>query len=217
MIEPHSMDSVSGRAPHKSSGAGGKQLQFLAAKVVPPRCPGLIERPRFLAVVSQLSGKRLAVLKGPAGFGKTSLAVAWLERLQQSGNAVAWFTIDSDDDEPATFFFYVSHALQRACEGVGAAALDLIQESFLINPRAIVSTLMNGLADVDDEVYLVLEDYHWVTNPEIHEAVAFFLRRAPSHCHVVLTTRTEPALPLASLHRHRSESAAGDRCFGLAV
>src|SRR5438093_5979077 len=58
---------------------------------------------------------------------------------------------------------------------------------------------MNDLGDVDDEVYLVLEDYHWVTNPEIHEALAFFLRRAPSHCHVVLTTRTEPPLQLASL------------------
>src|SRR4029077_13639346 len=110
---------------------------------------GLIERPRLLDVTPQLSEKRLAVLKGPAGFGKTSLAVTWLQRLQQSGNAVAWLTIDADDDEPATFLFYVSHALQRACEGVGAAALDLIQESFLINPRSIVSTLMNDLADVD--------------------------------------------------------------------
>ena len=77
---------------------------------------------------------------------------------------------------PRPYFFYVAHALQRACEGVGTAAIDLIQESFLINPRAIVSTLMNDLADVDDDVYLVLEDYHWVTNPEIHEALAFFLR-----------------------------------------
>src|SRR4029077_5335186 len=118
---------------------------------------------------------------------------------QQSGNAVAWLTIDTDDDEPAIFLFYLAHALHHACEGVGAAAIDLIQESFLINPRAIVSTLMNDLADVDDEVYLFLEDYHWVANPDIHEALTFFLRRAPSHCHVVLTTRTEPPLPLASL------------------
>jgi len=199
LAEPLSTGSVSGPSALKGSTLGGKQLQFLTTKVVPPRCPGLIERPRLVGVTSQLSEKRLAVLKGPAGFGKTSLAVAWLQRLQQSGNAVAWFTIDPDDDDPATFFFYVAHALQRACEGVGTAAIDLIQESFLINPRAIVSTLMNDLADVDDDVYLVLEDYHWVTNPEIHEALAFFLRRAPSHCHVVLTTRTEPPLPLASL------------------
>src|SRR5258707_2038183 len=177
---------------------GGKQQQFLATKVVPPRCPGLIERPRLVDATSQLSEKRLAVVKGPAGFGKTSLAVTWLQQLQQSGNAVAWLTIDSDDDEPATFLFYVSHALQRACE-VGAAAIDLIQESFLINPRAVLSSLINDLADVDHEVYLFLEDYHWLTNPEVDDALTFFLRRAPSHCHVVLTTRTQPSLPLASL------------------
>jgi LuxR family maltose regulon positive regulatory protein len=82
---------------------------------------------------------------------------------------------------------------------VGAPAIGLIDESVLINPRAIVSTLINDLADVDDEVYLFLEDYHWVANPEIHETLAFFLRYAPSHCHVVITTRTEPPLPLASL------------------
>jgi LuxR family maltose regulon positive regulatory protein len=117
LVEPHSMRSVSGPPPGKDSMLGGKQLQFLATKVVPPRCPGLIERPRLLDVTSELSGKRLAVLKGPAGFGKTSLAVAWLQRLQQSGNAVAWFTIDPDDDEPATFLFYVAHALRGGRQG----------------------------------------------------------------------------------------------------
>lgn len=178
---------------------GGKQLHFLATKIVPPLCPGLIERPRLLVLTSQLSGKRLVLIKGPAGFGKTSLAVAWLQRLQLSGSAIAWLTIDTEDDEPATFLFYVAHALQRACKGVGTAAIDLIRESFLIDPRAIVSTLLNDLADLDDDVYLVLEDYHWVYNSEIHEALAFFLRRAPSNCHLVLTTRTEPPLPFASL------------------
>ena len=62
-----------------------------------------------------------------------------------------------------------------------------------------MSTLINDLADVDDEVFLFLEDYHWISNQEIHDALAFFLRHAPSNCHVVLTTRTEPPLPLASL------------------
>jgi LuxR family maltose regulon positive regulatory protein len=90
-----------------------KQLEFLATKVVPPRCEGLIPRPRLLDMVSQLSGKRLAMIKAPAGFGKTSLAAAWSQELQQSGNAVGWLTIDPDDDEPATFIFYLCHALQR--------------------------------------------------------------------------------------------------------
>src|SRR5438105_4362844 len=76
---------------------GGKQLPFLATKVVPPRCPGLIDRPRLLAMAAQLPAKRLAVIKAPAGFGKTSLASSWSDWLQQRGSSVAWLAIDSDD------------------------------------------------------------------------------------------------------------------------
>jgi LuxR family maltose regulon positive regulatory protein len=178
---------------------GGKQVPFLATKVVPPRCPGLIDRPRLLAAASRLPTKRLAVIKGPAGFGKTSLAASWSEWLRQRQSPVAWLTIDPDDDDPPRFFFYMMQAIQRSVGGVGGDAIDLINETFLISPQAVVTTLINDLSDIDDEMYLFLEDYHWIADPEIHEAVAFFLRHAPSHVHVVLTTRTEPPLPLASL------------------
>ena len=185
--------------PPEGAIPGGKRLHFLATKVVPPRCEGLIARPRLLAVASQLSTKRLAVIKAPAGFGKTSLVATWLPELQRSGHTVAWLTIDPNDAEPATFVFYMCHALQRAREKVGLAAIALIRESFLIDPRAILSALINDLSDIDDEVFLFLEDYHWIGNEDVHEALAFFLRHAPSNCHVVLTTRTEPPLQIASL------------------
>jgi LuxR family maltose regulon positive regulatory protein len=197
-MELHST-SPQGPATAKVPLPGGKRLPFLATKIVAPRSPGLIDRPRLLAMASQVPARRLAVIKAPAGFGKTSLAVSWSEWFGQRGSSVAWLAIDSDDNEPSRFFFYVTQAIRHAAPDVGADALDLIRETFLINPQAIVSTLINDLADIDEEVYLFLEDYHWVTDPGIHDAVAFFLKHAPSQAHVVLTTRTEPPLPLASL------------------
>jgi LuxR family transcriptional regulator, maltose regulon positive regulatory protein len=197
-MELHSTSSR-GPATGKVPLPGGKELPFLATKIVAPRCPGLIDRPRLLAMASQLAVKRLTVIKAPAGFGKTSLAVSWSEWFGQRGSSVAWLTIDSDDDEPSRFLFYVTQAIRRAAPEVGADALDLIRETFLINPQAILSTLINDLTDVDEEVWLFLEDYHWVTDPGIHDAMAFFLKHAPSQAHVVLTTRTEPTLPLVSL------------------
>ena len=198
MIEPHPLRAQREFVPPQGSN-GRRQIEFLVTKVVPPRSHGLIERPRLLDAMSELPAKRLTVLKAPAGFGKTSVAAAWSQRLRQDLNAVAWLTIDRDDDEAHRFLFYVAQALQQARIGVGADAIDLIQESFLISPHAIVSALIKDLTDLDDELYLFFEDYHCLTRPEIHEAVAFFLRHAPSHCHVVLTTRVEPQLPLASL------------------
>jgi LuxR family transcriptional regulator, maltose regulon positive regulatory protein len=159
----------------------------------------LIARPRLLSLAPQLSAKRLAVISAPAGFGKTSLAMAWLQDLQDNDNGVAWLTVDAEDNEPAAFVFYVSHALGRANQKAGSAAIALTEESSFIDPRAIISTLINDLADIDEEMFLFLEDYHWINNPEIHEVLAFFLRNIASNCHVVLTTRTVPPLPLASL------------------
>jgi LuxR family transcriptional regulator, maltose regulon positive regulatory protein len=199
-IPPMELHSTSSRGPTTGKVLpGGKRLPFLATKIVAPRCPGLIDRPRLLAMASQLPAKRLAVIKAPAGFGKTSLALSWSEWFGRRGSSVAWLTIDSDDDEPSRFLFYVTQAIRRAAPEAGADALDLISETFLINPQAIVSTLINDLTDLDEDVCLFLEDYHWVTDPGIHDAVTFFLKHAPSQAHVILTTRTEPPLPLASL------------------
>jgi LuxR family transcriptional regulator, maltose regulon positive regulatory protein len=191
------------RSSHLTDGSdilpGQGQLPFLATKTVPARFRGLVARPRLLAILSELPAKRLGVIKAPAGFGKTSLAATWAEQLEQSGNYVGWLTIDSDDDEATRFLFYVSQALHHACPDVGAGAIGLILENNLIDPTAILSSLINDLAEIEDDLYLFLEDYHWLSTSRIHQTVAYFLKHAPSHCHVVLTTRTEPPLPLATL------------------
>jgi LuxR family transcriptional regulator, maltose regulon positive regulatory protein len=177
----------------------GERPQIIATKILLPRCTGLIERPRLVDLAIQVQTKRLSLIKAPAGFGKTSLAVGWADRLARNGNSVAWLSIDASDNQPTQFLFYVAHALQRACEELGRAAIDLILETSLISPRAIMAALINGLAEVEDEVCLFLEDFHSATDPGIHESVAFLLKHAPSQFHLVLVTRTEPPLPLAGL------------------
>jgi LuxR family transcriptional regulator, maltose regulon positive regulatory protein len=179
--------------------SGKGRLPFLATKIVPARFGGLVARARLLAILSELPSKRLGVIKAPAGFGKSSLAAALAEKLEQSGNCVGWLSIDSDDDEATRFLFYLSQALHHACPDVGADAIGLILENNLIDPTAILSSLINDLAEIEDDIYLFLEDYHWLNASGIHQTVAYFLKHAPSHCHVVLTTRTEPPLPLATL------------------
>jgi len=48
----------------------GKHPQAIATKVLPPRCVGLIERPRLLELVTQVEMKPLSVIKaGAANYG----------------------------------------------------------------------------------------------------------------------------------------------------
>jgi len=170
LIQPHSSHPAHGTGTLP----GGRHLPFLATKILPARFGGLVARPRLLAILSDLPAKRLGVIKAPAGFGKSSLAATWAEMLEQDGNAVAWLTIDPDDDEATRFLFYVSQALHHACPDVGAGAIGLILENNLIDPTAILSSLINDLAEMEDDVYLFLEDYHWVSASRIHQTVAYF-------------------------------------------
>ena len=177
-----------------------QQPQLLATKILPPRhAAGLIDRPRLFRPIDQLHAKQLTVIKAGAGFGKTSLALSWAERLKQAGNLVAWLALDTDDDEPTRFLFYVSQALRRACASVGESAIRLLSDVSLAPLNTIVSTLINDLADVENEMYLFLDDYHCLTHPDIHDAISFLLKHAPAQFHLVLTTREEPLLPLAVL------------------
>src|SRR5690349_7765035 len=59
------------------------------------------------------------------------------------------------------------------CEG--------LSDGLLLHPHTIVLMLINDLADIDNEVFLFLDDYHSVTDPAIRGAASFLLRYAPSH------------------------------------
>ena len=176
------------------------QPQLIATKILLPRsAAGLVQRPRLLNLIAQLQAKQLTIIKAGAGFGKTSLAVSWAEQLQNSGNLVAWLAIDPEDNEPTRFLFYLAQALRHACSGVGDETLGLILGASLNLPRTIVSMLINDLTNIDDEVFFFLDDYQWLTHPEIQSVISFLLKRAPSNFHLVLITRSEPPVFLTRL------------------
>jgi LuxR family maltose regulon positive regulatory protein len=73
----------------------------------------------------------------------------------------------------------------------------------------VLPALCNELTALPGQVVLVLEDYHLVTNPEIDEGLSFFIEHLPQSLELVLSSRSEPALPLARL-RARGELAEID-------
>lgn len=177
--------------PHRRAG-------LLATKTQVPRLPPrLVARERLLALSARAASCTLTVIKAAAGFGKTSLAVAWADRIARAGGRIAWVSLDAEDDEPGQFLRYVAEALRRACHD--RPFLDLIDELSLIRPLEMVRLLINALAEIDEDIFLFLDDWHALRGAEVAECVAWLLRHAPPRLHLVLTTRAEPELPLVRL------------------
>ena len=175
------------------------QPQLLATKILRPRSTGLVERQRLNELAAQVPERQLAIIRAGAGFGKTSLALSWARSLEENGHRVAWFSVDAEDNEPTHFLFNFAHALRHACAELGSEVVTLIREGPLSLPQTIASALINDLTNVDDEVVLFLDDYHLLTDPEVHKVISFFIKRAPWNFHLVLTTRSTPDLALAKI------------------
>lgn len=174
--------------------------QIALTKTIPPSTNRFrVERSKLLDQLQQAAAHRLVLLKAPAGYGKTTLAVDWCEQLRRSGSIAAWLSIDDDDDEPSAFAYHITKTLHRAAPQLGQSAIDLLSETKLIEARNVVAAAINAVAESDDEIYLFFDDYHVIRGPRSHELTSFLLRYAPSNFHLVIMTRTEPPLTLSRL------------------
>ncbi len=81
---------------------------------------------------------------------------------------------------------------------VGGSALALLQA---VQPPldSVLATLINELSRVPTELDLVLDDYHLVDSPDLQPGMAYLLEHLPPQVHLVISTRVDPALPLARL------------------
>jgi len=165
-----------------------------------------VSRPRLMACLEQGLSKKLLLLSAPAGYGKTTLLSEWLAASQQPA---AWVALDAGDNDPARFWNYICAALQKAYpSALPGAPVAAPGPDFLTG-------LINALDQAQQPLVLVLDDYHCIEAQPIHADLAYLLEFAPAHFHLVLSTRADPALPLAKL-RARSmmfEVRQADLCF----
>ncbi len=180
-------------------------ISLLQTKLhIPPPRPHQIPRPHLIAKLHAgiEEGHQLIFVSAPAGFGKTTLLSDWAKA---SSYAVAWLTLDANDNDDPRFLAYLLAALQLTDERLGAGLLDAQLDANPSNPEKLLTALINqinALACDNESIgdfILVLDDFHVISNEIVLGAVAFLLEHQPANMHLVIATRSDPSLPLARL------------------
>jgi LuxR family transcriptional regulator, maltose regulon positive regulatory protein len=167
---------------------------LLATKLHVPRArPGLVPRTGLVDRITAGRGTELTVVCAPAGFGKTALLADWTRR---SGQAVAWLSLDTADNDPARFWRHVAAAVGTVRTEIGERVAVLLRPP-LRSFDAVVTALVNELDAGPDELALVLDDYHQIESQAVHESVGFLLEHLPAGLRLILASRSDPPLPLA--------------------
>ncbi|MCP4165973.1 MAG: hypothetical protein GY759_08795, partial [Chloroflexi bacterium] len=179
---------------------------------IPHRRPDRVPRSLLIKQLNERIQRKLTLIAAPAGYGKTNLASEWTHSLQSetaeatSNNRITWLSLEEADSEPIRFLSYVIAALQQVAPEIGVGALSLFEMAQSPPINTVLNELINDIAGLDYHIMLVLDDYHVISHPEIHEALIYLVEHQPHQMHLVITSREDPHLPLPRL-RARGEMA----------
>lgn len=174
---------------------------FPVTKIRQPLLRGsLVSRSAIESEVARALGSGgVTLLSAPAGWGKTVMLARALARLP-AGTAVAWVSLDEDDDVPRLL-------------GCLMAALDPFDLPWRMDPDALAGAavqpgalrrvgdaLINALAGADAPLgVLVFDDLHRVQDARAFELLDMLAAHLPPHWSLALGTRVDPPLSLARL------------------
>ncbi|MCP4543341.1 MAG: AAA family ATPase [Chloroflexi bacterium] len=168
---------------------------------IPPVRPELVSRPRLVERLNAGLGRKLTLVSAPAGFGKTTLLSEWVTHAERLEPHVrfTWFSLDKGDNDPIRFWLYFIGALQAVEESIGESALSLLQSPSPAPTEAVLTALINDITALSHPLVLILDDYHLIHSPPIHQHLTFLLEHQPPQMHVAVATREDPPLSLSRL------------------
>ena len=163
---------------------------------VPPPRPHAVLRPRLTGRLNEGLHRKLTLISAPAGFGKTTLLGEWVAGCERPA---AWLSLDEADSDPTRFLAYLVAALQTIAPNIAEGVLGMLQSPQPPPTEAVLTTLLNETATIEDDLALVLDDYHVIDARAVDDALAFVLEHLPPRMHLIISTREDPHLPLARL------------------
>jgi LuxR family maltose regulon positive regulatory protein len=170
--------------------------QLLATKFFLPSSPGpVIPRSRLHALLDNALEHPFTLVSAPAGFGKTTLLSTWAADTIR----VCWLSLDEEDNDPYLFWTYVLSALQTQDPQHFAPLLTQLQSPSPPPLKSLLTQLINRLVESNHRFVLILDDYHLITDEQVHTTLTSLVERLPDQLRLILATCADPPLPIPVL------------------
>jgi LuxR family maltose regulon positive regulatory protein len=176
----------------------GSEHLLLATKLaIPPTYrKKIVPRPRLYSQLEAGVQRPLTLITAPAGFGKTTLIGEWL---RQCHIPVAWVSLEESDNDLARFWRYLLKALSSVYPDLSEHIGTYLKLSQALDIEALLTTLINTLMTLPQDMILALDGYQTISESAIHQSLQFLLEHLPPQLHLFITTRTSFPLPIARL------------------
>lgn len=166
----------------------------------PPVTADLEPRTGLLERLDRNRQRPLTLISAPAGYGKSTLASMWLEASERRS---AWISLDEDDNDLSTFTSYLVAAIQRVFPDVTLNTHSLLRAPVMPPVSVIARRLLNDLEQIEKPFILALDDVHMIHEQLIFDLLNELVRHPSPAMHLLLITRRDPPLQIATLRACR--------------
>lgn len=163
---------------------------------IPSTGQNIVHRTALFEKLDSGLQRKLILVSAPAGYGKTTVLSDWIN---QNKIPAAWFSLDDGDNDPVYFLSYIISGIQSINSMFGQNTLKLLNSPNKPSVESIASLLINEILSIDQNFLLVLDDFHLIKSNEVFKLVAFLLEHIPPNIHIVILTRSDPAISLSRL------------------
>ncbi|MEF3273239.1 MAG: LuxR C-terminal-related transcriptional regulator [Chloroflexus sp.] len=172
-------------------------VPLVRTKLHPPEVQRtFLPRARLYERMRTALHSRLVLIAAPAGYGKTSLLIEWITEARSEWSHIAWLSLDPSDNDIHRLLMYLLAAL----DGIPVERRDRLRamiDAEEMDAEQWVAELLNDLAEEASSTVIVLDDYQTISDSLIHRAITFLVDHLPPRCRLIISTRSDPPLPLA--------------------
>ena len=199
----HPGGHVAAEAAPTERGALG-DARFALAKFRPTTLPGtLVARSALHDRLTAGAGRRLTVVVGSAGAGKSVLLSSWAQA--RAPRITSWLSCDGADADPVRFWAGFIEAIRVVAPGFGADAAGLLAMNKVM-PADVIASIANDAAKLPAGSVIVVDDFQTAEAAATREMTDLVERWPAGTAQLVLSSRFDPQL---RLHRLRM---AGELC-----
>lgn len=170
---------------------------LLKTKIRKPKINShIVKRQRLSVQLDKALSYKVAIVSAPAGFGKSTAVLDWLESRQLSS---AWISLDTNDNDPQTFWKYVCSSLGMIDASIPEETSYIFSSFELFKTNIFINVILDKFIESESEIVLVFDDAHLITNKNILDTLSYFISYFPNNLHLILICRSVPELALAHL------------------
>lgn len=174
-------------------------LKIISTKLkVPVPRRDYIRQVSLLEKLETFLDYKLTLVQGKAGSGKTTLLACFIQ--ENPSIVFRWITLDSRDNNIFSFWYYLLKALKDYLKDEYENILLLFETAMHREDieRTII-LLINQLNKQDDDIVIVLDDFHHIYDTNLVRTIEFFIRYSPDNVSCIVLTREKPSFYLGDL------------------